>query len=180
MARVNDMRLADRFWAKVYKQEGDACWLWTASKFRDGYGKFARGGHSAGMVRAHRVSWELHNGSITDGLFVLHDCDTPACVRPDHLFLGTAKDNVRDMIAKGRQNFVRAFGEAHSRTKISDIDIAAMEVDRASMTFQELGIKYGLSYSHCCKIINGKSRIRRKLILFMPGVWAEWNQNIKT
>ena len=95
----------DRFWAKVDKS-GD-CWLWTGAIFAgNGYGQFSPAHHV--NVAAHRFSWELHNGPIPDGLLVCHHCDTPLCVRLDHLFLGTASDNMQDMIRKGRQNNVRA------------------------------------------------------------------------
>lgn len=94
---------ADRFWAKVAK--GDDCWLWTgavAGYPGNDYGAFNKG-------KAHRFSWELHRGPIPAGLFVLHKCDVTRCVRPDHLFLGTQKDNMQDMVAKGRgRRLVRA------------------------------------------------------------------------
>lgn len=89
-----------RFWAKVDKTDG--CWLWTASTTAKGYGQLqVRPGV---MSSAHRYSYTIHNGVIPDGLHILHTCDNPRCVRPDHLFLGTNKDNSRDMVAKGRCN----------------------------------------------------------------------------
>lgn len=91
-------RLGDRFWSKV-DRSGD-CWTWTASRTRHGYGRIGLG-HDR-VETAHRVSWMLANGPIPEGVFVCHRCDNPPCVRPDHLFLGTALDNIRDMIAKGR------------------------------------------------------------------------------
>ena len=93
---------ADRFWGLVRNAgvEGDGCWEWGGSRLATGYGQFRR---SSGKVwRTHRVSWELSRGPIPDGLCVLHDCDNPACVRPDHLFLGTLRDNAIDMGKKGR------------------------------------------------------------------------------
>lgn len=89
-----------RFWAKVNKT--DSCWLWTAYRNRKGYGEFGMGGHRGRMYLAHRVSWEMANGTIPDGMYVCHACDVPACVNPSHLWLGTATDNNRDMFAKGR------------------------------------------------------------------------------
>jgi hypothetical protein len=87
-----------RFWPKVRKTE--TCWLWTGTKNERGYGFTTyTDGRNA---KAHRVAWELTNGPIPEGLWVLHRCDVPSCVRPDHLFLGDAKENTRDMHAKGR------------------------------------------------------------------------------
>lgn len=95
--------LAARFWAKVNKTP--TCWLWTANRLPKGYGVINVGGRAGSQQLAHRVSWELHFGPIPDGLWVLHRCDNPPCVRPDHLFLGTVQDNVDDMVTKGRANF---------------------------------------------------------------------------
>ena len=90
--------LAD-FWAKVNKTEG--CWLWTAGVFKSGgYGQFGFDRHP---VRAHVFSWELVHGKVPDGQCVLHTCDTPRCVNPDHLFLGTRTENNEDKCRKGRQ-----------------------------------------------------------------------------
>lgn len=89
-----------RFWAKVQKTDG--CWLWTAAK-TNGYGVIGKGGRGGGTARATHVSWEIAgNGAVPAGTFLCHKCDTPACVRPDHLFLGTAGDNHTDMRTKQR------------------------------------------------------------------------------
>jgi hypothetical protein len=95
--------IADRFWAKVEKMP-DGCWVWQAARSVSGYGLLAPSGGVRGDRRAHRVSWELHNGPIPAGLWVLHSCDNPPCVNPDHLFLGTRSDNMRDCASKGRLN----------------------------------------------------------------------------
>jgi endogenous inhibitor of DNA gyrase (YacG/DUF329 family) len=86
-----------RFWARVAKSED--CWLWQGPLLRDGYGQVSTNGRPK---PAHRISWEAADGPIPTGLYVLHRCDTPACVRPEHLFLGTAADNYADSRAKGR------------------------------------------------------------------------------
>jgi hypothetical protein len=90
--------LAERFWVKVEKSDG--CWLWTGSRTK-GYGYIARD-NTGNPGYAHRISWEIRYGPIRGNLCVLHKCDTPLCVRPDHLFLGTKSDNAKDCVSKGR------------------------------------------------------------------------------
>lgn len=89
----------ERFWEKVRRGGQGECWEWQAAILDTGYGSFSFNGKSG---TAHRASWEIANGPIPDGLWVLHRCDNRKCVRPDHLFLGTQVDNMRDMAAKGR------------------------------------------------------------------------------
>src|SRR5690554_4431436 len=85
-----------KFWSRINKT--DSCWLWIGRLNYSGYGVFT----TRVGIRAHRFSWELHNGKIPDGMHVLHKCDVRHCVNPSHLFLGNHKDNMNDMIRKGR------------------------------------------------------------------------------
>jgi hypothetical protein len=106
----------ENFWRHV--QKGDGCWLWTGSvnHARGGYGQVKYGKKH---YRAHRLAWLLTFGEIPDGMKVLHRCDTPACCRPDHLFLGSQTDNIHDMLEKGRHvTPTRAWrGPTHPRWK---------------------------------------------------------------
>lgn len=92
--------LAERFWRRVDKS--GPCWIWTGAQGHHGYGRIGIGGHDGPTVLAHRVAWELSNGPVPEGLCVLHRCDNPPCVNPDHLFVGTQADNIRDCKEKGR------------------------------------------------------------------------------
>lgn len=102
-----------RFWRKVIAKGPDECWLWRGSLTTEGgYGQIART-RSEGPVRANRVAWELFNGPIPKGLCVLHTCDTPSCVNPAHLYLGTRSDNCKEMGRKKRWKNQHANGENH-------------------------------------------------------------------
>ena len=89
--------LSERFWAKV-NRDGD-CWMWTGTLNHKGYGQFWFG---TKHHQSHRASWMMHRGPIPDGMWVLHKCDTPSCVNPAHLYLGTHAENMADMVARGR------------------------------------------------------------------------------
>lgn len=88
----------ERFLSRIRKSES-GCWLWTGHRYPNGYGQFYLSGK---MVLSHRVSYRMHKGEISRGLCVCHTCDTPNCVNPDHLWIGTRKDNMMDMVWKGR------------------------------------------------------------------------------
>ena len=87
-----------RFWGKVNQAE-EGCWLWQGTLLKQGYGCFKIAGK---MYKAHRVAYLYTEGAIPTGLILCHSCDNRRCVRPDHLFLGTCKDNMQDAVRKGR------------------------------------------------------------------------------
>lgn len=92
--------IRERFDEKYTIEPNSGCWLWTRSLGMNGYGSISSG--SGEKLLAHRVSYELHIGELTDGAFVCHHCDNPPCVNPHHLFLGSPQDNMDDMWSKGR------------------------------------------------------------------------------
>lgn len=109
--------IEERFWSRV-DRTGE-CWNWTGSGkgVGAGYGQISRGGDKGQSVLVHRLSWELHNGEIPNGLHVLHRCDNPRCVRPDHLFLGTNADNMADKVSKRRHRTPN--GEGNGSAKLT-------------------------------------------------------------
>ena len=132
-----------RFWAKV--ERGQECWIWTGArrKGRFQYGRFLLDGKAR---LAHRIAWQLTNGPIPDGMCVLHRCDNPPCVNPEHLFLGTHADNMLDCSAKGRlpaaQGVPYLRGERHPNHKLTADDVRAIRASRASSP--DIAAQYGL------------------------------------
>lgn len=142
-----------RFWAKVDKSRGaDSCWTWTACVFNSGYGKFYRD-RDCRTAYAHRFSYELHVGTIPDGMFVCHRCDNPKCVNPAHLFVGTNADNVADMVAKGRQSGHP--GESNGRAKLTEHSVRAIrELYGTGPTKAALAKLFGVSESQIRRVIS--------------------------
>lgn len=146
------MSLADKaFWAKVEKTL--TCWIWTGAVSGPmKYGALTRSGMH---FLAHRWSWKLAFGPIPDGMHVLHNCDTPRCVNPEHLFLGTKLDNTRDMIAKGRSKFSNPHpGMTHHNHRFSDDDIRTMRLlFEAGLSQCELGRIYRTNQGNISRIV---------------------------
>lgn len=116
----------------------NACWLWTGLVNNRGYGRIRRGRRADGEVFAHRASYELHVSQILDGLEVCHSCDTPACVRPDHLFVGTHKENLQDAARKGC-------------TALGDIGLDCLVSEADSFTVERVRIyETPTSWADCC------------------------------
>ncbi len=139
--------ITDRFWEKVLIADG--CWTWTGHIDSKGYGRL--GSDHAG---AHRLSWEINVGPIPDNLWVLHYCDNPSCVRPDHLFLGTIIDNLADMVSKGRH----PRGETNGRAKTTEERVRAMRARHAAGAGRrELAIEFGMSLSQTGAILSRKN-----------------------
>lgn len=153
---------AASFWARVTM--GDGCWEIGGYKDKGGYGQVKVQKPRRRCVRAHRYAWELTHGPIPEGLFVCHHCDNPACVRPDHLFLGTAADNRRDCDTKGRHGrhgrppVTR--GEAHPGAKLKDAEAQAIRERRLrGEPLKDIAKDYGISISLVSLIALGQRRM---------------------
>lgn len=142
--------LARRFWCKARPTPPPAhasslgpCWGWTFGTFSTGYGVFQFLGKAR---KAHRVAWELTNGPMPDGMIVLHKCDNPVCINPDHLTIGTQADNRADMESKGR----RARGEQNGCAKLTENQ--ALEVRSSDATQSAEARRFGVSPTTIARI----------------------------
>jgi hypothetical protein len=145
--------LAERFERSVEKTLD--CWLWLGTRDARGYGIISV---RCRYRRATHVSYELHVGAVpADGLFVLHRCDNPPCVRPDHLFLGTALDNMRDCIAKGRRRTKAVTGEAHGAAKLTAASVRLMREMHANGAKQvDLAHRFNINFRTVSLIVQRK------------------------
>jgi len=125
----------DRIEDKSFPVTECGCWIWMGASQVSGYGEIISNGKK---IYAHRASYSLYKGEIPKGMYVCHKCDTVSCVNPDHLFLGTQKDNMHDMIKKGRSGN----GLNHPRTKLTKEDVFNIKLskEKASLLSKEYNI----------------------------------------
>jgi hypothetical protein len=178
VAYTSEQRGPYDFWSRVNKDgptvrpELGPCWLWLGRPDRGGYGRLTSRG-----ILAHRYAWEQQNGPIPTGSHhgttcVLHRCDNPICVRPEHLFLGTHADNMLDMYAKkrdgdgrrGLNNGVHRYpdryprGEARPEAKLTEAQVRAMRAEHeAGATSIGLGQRYGVSQAQAYRVVKRQS-----------------------
>ncbi len=136
-----------QFWSKVDVSVPANCWEWRAGKNDKGYGRYGEG-------KAHRHAYELVCGPIDEGKMVLHRCDNPACVNPHHLWLGDARDNALDMMAKGRHKPMR--GKLHGKCKLTDEQVR--EIRESKLRGVELAADYGVAESTISYIRSFRTR----------------------
>lgn len=135
------------------KEIRNGCWIWTGAATSDGYGVMGVGRNN--QQRVHRLSFEHFIGPIPKGMFVCHRCDTPLCFNPDHLFLGSPRDNTRDMIRKGRRASIA--GEAHPNTKIAPDRRDVIRARRASgESLKSIAADYGVAFQTISAICRGE------------------------
>ncbi len=146
-----------RFWRFVGEKLDNVCWEWQGNKNSRGYGIITDGKNKT-TVYAHRISYEIHCSSIPSGMCILHKCDNPSCVNPDHLFLGTYKDNMVDMVSKGRM--VSQKGELNNMSKLTNHDVKMIKqyYTTKEKTIKELSIFFDVNIRHIYRIIGGERR----------------------
>lgn len=134
---------------EINDTDPDACHLWTGAKDQSGYGHFNMNGTP---VKAHRAAYDFNKGAIPEGLIVRHMCDNPACVNPNHLELGTHKENTQDMMQRGRGRWPK--GREHYRNKFTDEDrvLIAQLVGKGWFTLEEIATRLGVAISTVHKI----------------------------
>ncbi len=138
----------ERFWSKVKKTKN--CWLWIGAHDNKGYGDLRINGKN---INAHRYAYILKNGKLDKDVFVCHTCDTPSCVNPKHLWLGSNYDNVQDMVKKMRHTF----GERNGQAKLTEEQVKQIrELKANNVCTQEKMTKiFGVSRTIISQIITG-------------------------
>ena len=139
-----------RIWARVAPVEASGCLVWEGSKTRHGYGYLTARRLSASPLYVHRLAWESCFGPIPDGFDVCHRCDNPSCCNPDHLFVGTRSENMRDMAAKRRHPFQRGVGRIRrgslaTGAKLTDAAVRDILATDPSVPARVLACRYGVS-----------------------------------
>lgn len=129
----------------------DGCWLWLGAKFAGGYGSVTFNGNSS--TRVHRLMYSLFRGPIGQGLDVCHTCDTPICANPSHLFLGNARDNALDSVAKGRNRCVIHRGESAGSSKLTDQQVRTIKA--SPLSTKVLAAEYGVVRTTIQRIRSG-------------------------
>lgn len=125
------------------------CWHWVGNRNTLGYGVMPTGG------LAHRYACELFHGVLPDGMVVMHSCDNPSCVNPDHLSIGTQADNIRDMERKGRANHSKVRGENNPKAKLTYA--SAEQMRQSGKTAKQLADMHGIGLSTAYRVLNGVS-----------------------
>lgn len=149
-----------RFWSKVSVTDG--CWLWNGTTDKDGYGLLHNTDRPPAFHRSTHVSWMLHGkGDVPDGLQICHTCDNPACVRPDHLWIGTTQENTADRDRKGRHGYSPpknpARGERHGMAVLTEHVVRQIiALKDSGLRQRDIASRFGISQTNAWKILNGK------------------------
>jgi hypothetical protein len=143
-----EKKYIDRFFERITKLKEDGCWLWNGMLDKHKYGIMTtRINNIPKNIFAHRISYFIYFGEFDEKLCVLHKCDNPSCVNPNHLFLGTQLDNIADCVSKGRASGGSSKGSANKAAKLSENDVVEILklCDEGGTTFKEMAEMYGVS-----------------------------------
>lgn len=155
--------LAERLWSKVQRGDSSSCWLWTGAKTPGGYGIILLDHRPGNITTAHRAAYMVTNGAVPDGLIVMHSCDTPLCCNPAHLSVGTQRQNLADMRARGRDGDHRVFGERHGRMRVTDAQVRQIRRRyEKGESQQAIADRFGISQTQVSRIIRGENRRARE------------------
>lgn len=149
--------IQERIFEKCEPLPGPGCWLWVGATFNHGRPQIRTTEYTKSRVRnAARVSYEAFKGNIPDGMLVCHKCDTPLCVNPEHLFLGTHQENKDDCVSKGRQ--ARNCGEKGGRAVLTELDVLEIRAiyAKGDIGSEALGREYGVSGRQIRYIVSGQ------------------------
>lgn len=150
-----DERICARFNQYWTPDPNTGCWLWFGARDPRGYGRFNIGGRPKRTVFAHRFSWELTNARHAGEFVIRHKCDTPECVNPEHLVLGTHAENVLDRISRGRSVYVR--GQENGKSKLTEQLVREIRRLLGKETGVEIAKRYGLSPCTVADIKHGRT-----------------------
>jgi hypothetical protein len=150
-----------RFWRKI--NASGECWLWKGGLIKGGYGELwmKRTDGTRKNFHTHRLAYLFAHGELPEGLMVLHSCDTPGCVRPSHLFLGTQTDNMQDCIAKGRYNRVGLKGQKNPKAKLTIEQVEEIRRrygrrGKGGALQRELAAEFGITQTQVSNIVRGQ------------------------
>ena len=153
--------VVDRVLEKIVRIPFSGCWVFMGATNGFGYGIVGTGGRGAPNDRAHRITYRHFCGEIPSGMFVCHRCDVPSCCNPDHLFLGTNQDNVRDMISKGRNSPPprnrHVVGSVHPGSKLTEDQVVHIrEAYSRGVKQKDLAQQYGVVHQTISKVVNNR------------------------
>lgn len=158
----SEQKQCEKYWLRSFYEKitkTESCWLWNGVILKHGYGQFSKGQK---RDSAHRFSYKIHKGEIPKGMVICHKCDNPRCVNPEHLFLGTYKDNTQDMINKNRQRHLKGEEAVSAKLNWEKVNEIRKRYKNEIITMQELANQFNVSLIVISKLLHNKTWIDEK------------------